>query len=252
MLLATGSFFFANSTSFVPGRRRRDAGRGRLPLPWKIMTAGRSMQCCKFRAARKLVLFLVVILAQQAACFSFFGFGSKGKTKDADQRRLYDAAIAGDAMTVKLLLNDGVEPDGFHGSDGSSALLLAAENGQTDVVFMLLLNGADVNYQRKDGASALIAASAFGRIDAVNLLLENNARTELHDKNGVTAIMFASESGHADVVQALLQARSNPDHGNREGKTALMWAGYHGHTDVVYTLLDGGASPYLQVRQGNL
>ena len=206
--------------------------------------------CAKVRII--LWFTFIIILINQTYSFSFFGvgFGSKRDSQDGKQKRLYEAAIDGDAETVKELLNEGVNPDGYLGEDGSSALLLCSERGEADVVFMLLYSGASVNHQRQDGASALIAASAFGRINAVNLLLENGANVDLYDTNGVTALMFASDGGHVDVVTRLLQARANPDHASREGKTSLMWASYHGNRDVVFTLLDSGASPYLADKDG--
>lgn len=200
-----------------------------------------------FAQATVHILWFVVFAAllHQALAFSFFGFGSKTKSQDGKGKRLYEAAIAGDAEVVKELLNQGIKPDSYHGEDGSSALLLCSENGQADVVFMLLYSGADVNYQRKDGASALIAASAFGRLHVMNILLDNDANVELYDNDGVTAVMFASDGGHVDAVARLIEAGANPDHASRQGKTALMWASYHANKDVVFLLLDSGASPYL-------
>ena len=48
-------------------------------------------------------------------------------------------------IDAQTQLTGGVKPDTFYNDDGSSCLLMASENGHTDIVFMLLDNDAKVH-----------------------------------------------------------------------------------------------------------
>ena len=51
-------------------------------------------------------------------------------------------------------------------------------------------------------------AVSHGRTDMVRLLLEEGADVNLQDDDGSTALMCACEHGHTDIVRIML---SNPD-----------------------------------------
>ena len=190
-------------------------------------------------------LFIFVLSHPRVVLLKGLRGGSIDSAKD-----LHDACYAGDAKAVQKLLESDTAPDNYFGEDGSSALLLASENGNTDIVYMLLDNGAQVDLQRKDGASALMGASAQGHLQTVALLLANGASPDLQDMNGNTALMFASDVGHVQVAALLLDKGANPDVQNVNGTTALMWASYRAHTDIVHLLIDQGATPHLQDKDG--
>jgi thioredoxin 1 len=95
--------------------------------------------------------------------------------------------------------------------DGRTPLLVAAHDGHTAVV-QLLLHAAGLLVNRAD------------------------------DKLGVSAIMVASQRGHTEVVRLLLAVRGIVvDRAARNGKTALCSADEQGHFEIV-RLLVGHAS----------
>jgi ankyrin repeat protein len=70
----------------------------------------------------------------------------------------------------------------------------ASENGQIEVVKLLLDKGAKLDGQNNEGWTALIIASAQGNTEVVKLLLENGANTELKTIEGKTALDYAKNA----------------------------------------------------------
>ena len=93
--------------------------------------------------------------------------------------------------------------------DGNAALILASDHhghGTTEVVELLLNNGANVNYD--DGehhGPALLAAADRGYEDITKLLLDNKANVNSTDSANTTTLMIASGMGHYDIVKLLLE-----------------------------------------------
>jgi ankyrin repeat protein len=57
------------------------------------------------------------------------------------------------------------------------ALIRAAEKGQTQQVYQLIKDGADVNAHDPEGWTPYLAASSMGHLDAMKLLRANGAKT---------------------------------------------------------------------------
>ena len=75
----------------------------------------------------------------------------------------------------------------------STALILAATGGHTDVVQNLVNHGANVNTQNLEGRSALMIAAMSGRREIVRELIEAEADLDLENKEGKTAVVLAYE-----------------------------------------------------------
>lgn len=71
---------------------------------------------------------------------------------------------------------------------------------------VLLAANADVNARRKDGATALMMASQGGNLEMVRTLLAAKADVNAKTTNGNTALSFASRRGKQDVREALRDA----------------------------------------------
>lgn len=63
-------------------------------------------------------------------------------------------------------------------SDGTTALLLATENGQQGVVKLLLDSGADINTKGSGGMTALMLAAKNGHEAVVRLLLDHDTNID--------------------------------------------------------------------------
>lgn len=157
-----------------------------------------------------------------------------------DITALSAAAENGDLEIVRLLLN-------YRAKGTSGALQVAAWCGHTDVMQLLLSEGADVNaasLRLSDDTqqTGLQAASSKGDLDIVRLLLDAGALTDINpsvDEVG-TALQFSAMEGHFDIVFELLHRGADANAAARgdDGRTALEGAAEHGRLDIVQLLLN--------------
>ena len=108
------------------------------------------------------------------------------------------------AALAIVLLTGAVAPD-------DKALLDATRRGDAAAVRTLLEEGADPNVAQGDGLSALHLAAQEGNLEVVELLLGAGAKVEAKTQIGeYTPLHVASEGAHAAVVRALLEAGADP------------------------------------------
>ena len=107
---------------------------------------------------------------------------------------------------------------------GSTALIYAVKNNNSNCVKVLIDNGADVNIKNIVGNTPLTIASKKGNIKIVKTLLSSGADPNLKGKYGWTALMNAVVPGHVNVVEELLEKGADPNIKNDSGTTALSIA----------------------------
>src|SRR4051812_41260445 len=88
---------------------------------------------------------------------------------------------------------------------GPSALYNAAHRGNNQEVLSLLASGKDINGQ-KTGWTPLMIAAAEGHTDIVKLLLEKGADANARNSYGRTSLMFASSYGFTQIAELLIRA----------------------------------------------
>ncbi|XP_052791333.1 caskin-2-like isoform X3 [Mya arenaria] len=101
----------------------------------------------------------------------------------------------------------------------------------------------NVNYQDGDGMSGLHQAALMGHTEIMQLLLRNGANVNLKDNKGMIALHYAAWQGKLEPVHVLLEWRSHTNEPAAAGETPLHLAAQHGHFDVVNLLLLHQASP---------
>ncbi|MBA3014837.1 MAG: ankyrin repeat domain-containing protein [Proteobacteria bacterium] len=134
------------------------------------------------------------------------------------------AAGEGNAELVKELLDKGADVNAKTDTLGRTAMIIAARYGQSEVVDILLRAGADVNVQTTMGCTALLHASAHGHSEVVGTLLSNNAETDAQTTKGYTPLMEATKEGHSEIVKMLLKHGANVNITDISGKTADDYA----------------------------
>ncbi len=85
----------------------------------------------------------------------------------------------------------------------TSADCTAAAEGHTDVVQLLLANGADVNAEDKYDRTPLLNATTLGHKDVVELLIVRGADVEAKDVWGQTPLGEAARRGHMEIFELL-------------------------------------------------
>lgn len=82
----------------------------------------------------------------------------------------------------------------------------ASANGHTRLLVRLAELGANVNAKTKDGITPLMCAAAWGHVESARLLVDLGADCSRVDCTGATAIDIALEKGQ-DEVAGVLEAR---------------------------------------------
>jgi ankyrin repeat protein len=136
---------------------------------------------------------------------------------------------------AKALLADSKTDIEKLDASGENALMLAAFNGDIDLVKALIDKGAEVN---KKGWAPLHYACANGHDDIVKLLLDHSAYIDAGSPNGTTPLMMAARGNHLSTVKVLLDAGADSRVKNQLGLTALDFAKRYHAKDVAEGLED--------------
>jgi ankyrin repeat protein len=168
---------------------------------------------------------------------------AKGAGVDTRDRRgstlLMHAAALGSPEAVKLLLDNGADPNAKNDLE-ATALILGA--GNAEKARMLVEKGADVNAHSKLGRTPLmIAASCDGCSATVKLLLDKGADPKAADKQGNTALNEAAWADNSASVKLLLAKGAGADTPDGEGYTPLASAASNCNLEFVRLYLSKGA-----------
>jgi uncharacterized protein len=153
--------------------------------------------------------------------------------------QLFDAIRTGDIAGAKSRLVRG-DPNARN-EEGMTALMLAANLGNLEMVQALIDSGADVNVTDERGFTALFhgcynAECDRGYPDVVRALIDAGADVETRIVFGVRPLMYAAGYGEAGVVEALLEGGADPLARNEGGRTALMMVKDKDYVDVINLL----------------
>ncbi len=125
-----------------------------------------------------------------------------------------------DLETTRLFLQNGALVN-IHAHDGVTPLFWAAQNGNTQIVELLLnVDGIDVNAKRDTGATALHVACQMGHFHATEIILKKGTAVEINattHQKGRTPLFHACQAGHAAIVALLLMHGADPNLCDSEG-----------------------------------
>jgi ankyrin repeat protein len=159
---------------------------------------------------------------------------------------VWHAAAAGDAVTLRLLLDAGgdhAQGRPFMGRDDDEPfpLVAAVRSGDVDAVAVLLDAGADPNVVTGGLRRPLDIAEDLGQAAAVRLLIERGGRRMQPDDLDLNG---AARVGHRARVEELLPAATPQMRGG-----ALVHAVQKAHADIAEVILRAGdIDPYLLVQ----
>ncbi|NKB33009.1 MAG: hypothetical protein GKR91_07930 [Pseudomonadales bacterium] len=175
------------------------------------------------------------------------------------------AARNGSVAMLELLLDAGANPN-IPLQMGETPLMSAARSGAMDSIALLLARGAEVNAaEQEKSQTALMWAVAQSHSEVVQLLIDNganlNARSSVWYQlentagntnpsgnfnmahGGSSPIMFAARVGDIDTARVLLEAGANVNDTAASGVSALTQAAHSGHEELAIFLLEQGADP---------
>ncbi|XP_043088850.1 transient receptor potential cation channel, subfamily N, member 1 isoform X2 [Puntigrus tetrazona] len=165
-------------------------------------------------------------------------------TRQSGETPLHYSARVGNTAVLQEMLGNGPSNQlqsaiNKHAKNGWSPLLLAAEQGHTAVVKILLLNNARVDVFDEEGKAAIHLAAEQGHQDIVDILLAHKAFVNAKTKLGLTPLHLSAQSGSARLVRLLVEThQASVDALSLKKQTPLHLAAISGQLDVCSSLLN--------------
>ncbi len=131
-----------------------------------------------------------------------------------DLLELQDAIVRGNIDEIERQLGAIASPNVRNPNDGRTALHVAIDNGNREVVELLFEYGANPNLKDHFGHTPLFNA-VWNGLDMTKLLLEHGAKTDVQDDIGATPLHNAVFGGDLDIVKVLV-SHGAPLHGISE------------------------------------
>ena len=159
---------------------------------------------------------------------------------------LEQAIQNGNREMVQVLLSAGANANSQNESK-QTALMMMGEEGTADIVWDLIHSGAKVNLKDGDGDTALMEAAMVNNVSVLNTLLQAGAKVDEKNDAGQTALMLAASNGQMKNVRALIAAGADMNARDKENKTPLSYAKENDQDRIVKLLLSYGAVEWVQV-----
>jgi hypothetical protein len=149
--------------------------------------------------------------------------GRQENLKEA-KRKLSDAVMQNNVEEVRELLASGVPVD-TQDVVGTTLLLSAAENGETRIVKILLDQGANPNVTdiHSHQTPLHFAAQNFD-VESIKALLGHGANINATDDYGRTVLMSAASMTDRETVKFLIEHGADVNSTTRDGSSALSLA----------------------------
>ncbi len=148
---------------------------------------------------------------------------------------------------VKLLLDAKANPN-IQANDGSTALSFALQNNNKGLISLLIKSDAyklpklDKMNEMWDG----ICAQGNEATELVEVLIKNGADINFRSSNGNTPLITAANYGHLEIVEILIKNGAVLDCQNVVGLTALHISAMRKFINIVKVLLEAGADTNIQ------
>ena len=113
-----------------------------------------------------------------------------------------------------------------------ATLLDAVESGDRTAALRLLAKGANPNTPGPDGTTPIMWAAANDDTELVRALVKAGAKVDARNHFGTSALTEAATSGSASIIDVLLKAGADPNSANPEGETPLMAAARSGRLEA--------------------
>jgi ankyrin repeat protein len=116
-----------------------------------------------------------------------------------------------------------------------SALRYAVENGNDEIVQLLLDNKCDPNIQDKENLQTPLMVSLEKRLDKITALLLNTKKinVNLTDKEGRNALMVAIACSNLSAVEKIIDKKANVFAVDKNGKSVLNIAESIGDEEII-------------------
>lgn len=163
---------------------------------------------------------------------------------------LVKAAFSNDLEAVEQLAFSSLDVNVRDKSTNMTALDQATENGNFEIVHILLLAGAGANLKNESGRTPLMYLRDTATVALVRELLSAGAKVNVRDESGSTPLMNAASLTKYEVVKELIENGAKIDLKDEDEKTALMFAATNDDPRIAKLLIDAGATVNTKDKDG--
>ena len=179
-----------------------------------------------FLATERLVIALCILIG--------IGFSSTVLSAEDDFQK---AVRINDIDTIDQLASTADNID-VRGTNGKTALMIAAKNGNARLVKKLLEAGADARAVNINGGTPIMFAAIDGDIKTIEILIQAGSEVSTRGSNGWSALMVAAGKGHVEATRLLINAGADVNTVDIYLWTPLHRAAYENRIKVVEVLLE--------------
>lgn len=154
---------------------------------------------------------------------------------------LLEEALRGDITKVLDLLQRGADVN-TKDSAGWTPLMIACDNGHSDLAALLIHHDADIHAKDNKGKTAIMYACECGHKRVAELLIKHKAKTHEKDKSERNSLIHACEHGHTQIVKLLIRNKADINTRSGGGWTPITFAERKGQTHIVNLLKKHGAT----------
>jgi ankyrin repeat protein len=165
--------------------------------------------------------------------FIFFFSSIALSAEDAFQK----AVRINDLDTINQLASTTADIDA-RGTNGKTALMIAAKSGNAGLVKKLLEAGADARAENVNGGTPIMFAAIDGDIETIETLIQAGSEVRTRGSNGWSALMVAAAKGHVDATRLIINAGADINTVDIYLWTPLHRAAYENRIKVVEILLE--------------
>eukprot|EP00056_Hartaetosiga_gracilis_P008439 m.120875 g.120875 ORF g.120875 m.120875 type:complete len:1049 (-) comp12917_c0_seq4:201-3347(-) len=202
----------------------------------------------------RTALFWAMAHDHEAIASLLLDAGANPNKKDKTGRTILHLMAASHPHQVKVLVKRSVDVNIVDDEHGETAILIACDSEQPEIVQTLLDGGANLSVADRTERTALHVSSISGSLECLEILTNSKKGKELlnkQDERGETPIHYASYYGHDDCVSHLLSVDADPNLLDHEGISAMHWAASQGFANIVHLLLQYNAHPNFLDRSEN-
>jgi ankyrin repeat protein len=168
---------------------------------------------------------------------------------ETTQTSALDRAVEnGNREMVQLLLSSHARANGD--APGSNPLMYLRNNATQELVLDLIAAGAYTNQQDETGDTPLMYAASISNLVAVKTLIKMGATVNTANNAGTTPLMKGAANDDPNVVNLMLELGADVNAHDDDGETALLVAAANHKPAIIKLLLKAGAKANVQDKQG--
>jgi hypothetical protein len=177
--------------------------------------------------------------------------GAFGASGNAPKKSLQQAAMDGDVEALNFYAAQNDADFKAEDPQGYTPLQRVVEMRRTEAAKVIIESGkADVNKANRNGKTPLMIAAGNGDKEIVEALLAGDADVRAKDSGDWTALHWAMQSGDKDIVQGLVKQGADVNAISRNGQTPYTMAQQMGRPELAEFLRASGGKDLQSLQAG--